>query len=68
MFNHKIRRIVICSGVVSSLTGAANTVVAAGAADGSGAAATFFFPYGITTDGISLFVTDQENHSIRKIE
>jgi hypothetical protein len=66
--NNKIRKIVIATGVVSSVTGTANTASAAGAADGAGSAATFNNPYGITTDGTSLYVADANNNTIRKIQ
>jgi sugar lactone lactonase YvrE len=66
-YNNKIRKIVIATGAVSSLTGATNTASAIGAADGAGATATFYFPYGITTDGTNLYVVDEFNNKIRKI-
>ena len=65
--NHKIRKIVIATGVVSSFTGAANTAGVVGAADGAGATATFYSPFEITTDGSNLYVTDWGNQKIRKI-
>ena len=65
--NNKIRKIVIASGAVSSLTGAANMAGAAGSADGAGTAATFNWPQGITTDGANLYVADTLNYKIRKI-
>ena len=65
--NYKIRQIVIATGVVSSLTGVANTAGGMGATDGTGAAATFNYPYGITTDGTNLYVADYSNNKIRKI-
>jgi sugar lactone lactonase YvrE len=65
--NNKIRKIVIASGVVSSLTGKANTAGSNGAADGAGATATFNQPFGITTDGTNLYVADSANNKIRKI-
>ena len=37
-------------------------------ADGAGAAAVFNGPVGITSDGSSLYVSDSENNTIRKIE
>ena len=61
--NHKIRKIVISTGVVTTLAGSG----AAGSADGTGTAASFNYPYGLTTDGTNLFVADQSNHKIRKI-
>jgi sugar lactone lactonase YvrE len=64
--NNKIRKIVIATKVVSSLTGAPSTPASVGAADGAGAGATFNAPHGITTDGSSLYVVD--DHTIRKIK
>jgi sugar lactone lactonase YvrE len=60
-YNHKIRKIVIATGVVTTLAGALG-------ADGTGAAASFNEPQGITTDGTHLFVADTGNYKIRKIE
>ena len=65
--NNKIRKIVLATGAVSSLTGAANTASTAGAADGAGASASFSTPEDITTDGTFLYVADTGNHKIRKI-
>ena len=67
MMNNKIRQIVIATGVVSSLTGVANFQGGLGAVDGAGAGASFFFPYGITTDGTNLYVVDLGNNKIRQI-
>lgn len=39
----------------------------AGSTDGSGTAARFNCPWGITTDGVNLYVTDQNNYEIREI-
>ncbi|MBF0289502.1 MAG: hypothetical protein HQM14_16945 [SAR324 cluster bacterium] len=61
--NDLIRKIVISSGVVTTLAGSGSQ----GSADGTGTAATFYNPTGITTDGTNLFVTDTYNNSIRKI-
>ena len=66
-WNSKIRQIVIATGVVSSVTGAANTASGRGAADGAAATASFYIPYGLTTDGTSLYVTDAGNSKIRQI-
>lgn len=65
--NHKIRKIVIATGVVSSMTGVANTAMATGAADGAGVSATLNTPYGLTTDKTNLYVVDRSNQKIRKI-
>ena len=66
--NNKVRKIVIATGVVSSVTGTANAAATSGAADGAGAVASFNEPWGITTDGISLYVADKANNTIRKIQ
>jgi DNA-binding beta-propeller fold protein YncE len=68
MYNNKIRKIVINTGVVSSLTGVANAVGTQGTADGAGPAATFYQPAGITSDGTNLYVMDLYNNTIRKIQ
>lgn len=62
--NSTIRKIVIASGLVSTLAGTAWTH---GATDGIGSAASFYDPVGITTDGRNLYVADSTNHTIRKI-
>jgi hypothetical protein len=61
--NNAIRKIVISSGVVTTLAGNGT----AGSTDGIGAAATFNQPAGITTDGTNLYVTDYAGQTIRKI-
>lgn len=63
-FNQVIRKIVIATGVVTTLAGSATT---RGNTDGTGWIALFNQPYGITTDGINLYVTDGYNNEIRKI-
>jgi sugar lactone lactonase YvrE len=62
--NHTIRKVTIATGAVTTLAGTAGV---SGSADGMGAAARFFFPYGITTDGTNLFVADTSNRTIRKV-
>jgi sugar lactone lactonase YvrE len=62
--NHTIRKIVISTGEVTTLAGTAGYQ---GSADGTGAAARFYYPYGITTDGTNLYVADSGNNTIRKI-
>jgi uncharacterized repeat protein (TIGR01451 family) len=62
--NNLIRKIVISTGVVSTLAGN----IAGGSANGTGTAASFNFPWGITYDGNgNLFIADQNNNLIRKI-
>ena len=63
--NHTIRQIVISTGMVTTLAGSAGT---SGTTDGTGTAAKFNLPHGITTDGTHLYVVDQNNSTIRKIQ
>ena len=63
--NNTIRKVVISTGVVTTLAGTAGT---SGTTDGTGTAALFNYPAGITSDGTSLYVTDNINHTIRKID
>jgi sugar lactone lactonase YvrE len=62
--NHTIRKIVIATGAVTTLAGTAGT---SGSSDGTGTAALFNSPSGITTEGTNLYVADSGNHTIRKI-
>ena len=62
--NSTIRKIVIATGAVTTLAGTAGSN---GITDGTGAAARFYFPSGITTDATNLYVADTGNHTIRKI-
>jgi hypothetical protein len=65
MSNHVIRQIVISTeAAVTTLAGTAGSV---GSTDGNGTAARFRSPYGITTDGTNLYVTDSYYHLIRQI-
>ena len=52
------------TATVSTLAG---TAAAAGSIDGTGSAAFFNSPEGITTDGASLYVADSGNDTIRQI-
>ena len=52
--NFKIRKIVIATGVVSTLAGSGTP----GSVDGAGTAASFSALEGITTDGLNLYVVD----------
>ena len=61
--NHLIRKIVISTGVVTTLAGTGSS----GSANGTGTSASFYAPYGITTDGTNLYVADVSNHLIRQI-
>ena len=63
--NHTIRKVVIATGVVSTLAGTAGT---SGSSDGTGAAARFDVPFGLTIDNAgNLYVSDQNYTKIRKI-
>ena len=66
-FNHVIRKMVIATGVVSTLSGRWNTAGAVGSDDGPPKDASFSSPRGITTDGTFLYVADTGNHTVRKI-
>ena len=61
---HKIRKIGIDNRSVTTLAGTGT----GGNANGAGSVATFKKPAGITTDGIDLYVIEQGNHLIRKID
>ena len=61
--NHRIRKIVIDNGTVTTIAGSSQ-----GYTDATGTSARFYRPRGITTDGTNLYVADQSNHRIRKIE
>jgi sugar lactone lactonase YvrE len=63
--NHTIRKIVIATGVVTTLAGTAGTP---GFADATGVLASFDHPSGIATDSTgNVFVADTYNNTIRKI-
>ncbi|WP_374030222.1 NHL repeat-containing protein [Bdellovibrio bacteriovorus] len=62
--NHVIRK-VAPGGVVTTFAGSAGV---SGSLDGTGSAARFYNPQGISVDGSgNLFVTDSSNSTIRKI-
>ena len=63
-FNQTIRKIT-SAGVVTTLAGTAGVQ---GSADGTGSAASFFFPYGVAVDSFgNVYVADTGNNTIRKI-
>jgi sugar lactone lactonase YvrE len=63
--NHTIRRVVVATGVVTTLAGDPTTP---GSDDGAGPAARFNTPLAVVCDGAgNLFVADSGNHTIRKI-
>jgi hypothetical protein len=61
---HKIRKIGIDNRSVTTLAGTGT----GGNANGVGSVPTFSQPAGITTDGKDLYVIEQGNHRIRKID
>lgn len=71
-YNNCIRKIVIATGVVTTLAG--STTAASGVSDApaGGATATstarFWWPYGITKISSNLYVADYMNNTIRKID
>jgi hypothetical protein len=66
--DNKIRKIVIATGVVTTLAGPAQGTTTSGDLDGTGNATRFNAPQGIITDGTSLYVVDNGNNKIRKIQ
>jgi hypothetical protein len=61
---HAIRKVVISTGVVTTLAG---NVTASGNTNNTGTAARFNTVVGIACDGTNLYVADAGNHDIRKI-
>ncbi|HXP50350.1 MAG TPA: hypothetical protein VN922_10365, partial [Bacteroidia bacterium] len=63
-WNHKIRKVVIATGVVTTLAGTGGI----GSADGIGTAASFNYPSDVALDGAgNLYVADYDNNEIRKV-
>jgi PKD repeat protein len=62
--SHTIRKIVIATGVVTTIAGNAGV---SGSTDAVGTAATFNFPEGIDYFNNALYVADYANRKIRKI-
>ena len=63
-YNHIIRKIT-SSGVVTTLAGLAGN---SGSTDGTGSAARFLFPQGVSVDSAgNVFVGDTNNYTVRKI-
>jgi NHL repeat len=64
--NHSIRQVVISTGVTTTLAGYGSYSVS-GTSDGTGSTARFYAPFGVTIQGVNLYVTDTGNHTIRKV-
>jgi PKD repeat protein len=63
-YNNEIRKVVIATGVVTTIAGSKT----AGSTNGTGTAARFNFPIGVAVDGSgNLYVADANNNEIRKI-
>lgn len=62
---HTIREVDIETGSVRTIAGLAGSV---GSTDGIGSAARFNNPWGITAEGHTLYITDANNHLIRKLD
>lgn len=62
-----IRRVEISSGAVKTVAGGFSTTTP-NAVDGGGIDARFDGPSGVTTDGKSLYIADNNNNIIRKID
>ena len=60
---HRIRKIVLATGEVSTLAGNGSL----GSTDGSGTGAQFSSPWGLAVVRSDLYVADGQNHRIRKI-
>jgi sugar lactone lactonase YvrE len=66
--NNLIRAVAVSSAAVSTLAGGGSSGIAAGRADGVGAAATFYSPAGVATDGGgAVYVADTANNLVRAI-
>lgn len=61
--NHRVRKIVIATGTVTTLAGDGTNAYL----DGIGSGARFNTPYGLATDGVHVYLADTLNQRIRKI-
>lgn len=66
---YRIRQVTVPSFVVTTIAGPAPPTASTGFADGSGSAASFHYPNGITYDSSdgNLYVVDSANEAIRQV-
>jgi len=63
--NSTIRKIVVATGAVTTLSGKPGS---SGSADGDAATARFYMPHALALDGMgNLLVADARNHAVRKV-
>lgn len=62
--NHKIRKLTLSTGAVTTLAGTGSV----GSANGSGGTSTFSYPTSVTYHAGSLYIADGGNHTIRKLD
>jgi sugar lactone lactonase YvrE len=60
-----IRKVTIADGTETVLAGQEGTT---GSVDGPGTSARFEYPFGITTDGTFLYVSDLEGYTVRRVD
>ncbi|MBK9498178.1 MAG: hypothetical protein IPO06_02135 [Leptospiraceae bacterium] len=63
-YNHRIRKVVIATGVTTTLAGSGIQ----GFLDGTGTSAKLDNPRYITTDGTYIYLSDSSNDSVRRID
>lgn len=70
-YNHRVRRIDVATGMITTIAGSGPCCGAVGSFSGDFGPATFarfHIPYGLALDGVgNLFVADACNHRVRKI-
>jgi hypothetical protein len=64
--NNLVRKVAISTGAVTTLAGTAGAYGHNDNTQGAGGT-TFFGPVGVATDGTNLYVTESDNHLIRKV-
>ncbi|MDX1957355.1 MAG: hypothetical protein SFU98_02220 [Leptospiraceae bacterium] len=66
--HHSVRRVVIGTGVVTTIAGNAPPTPTSGEVDGIGNVSRFNAFRHLTSDGISLFITDHNNNKVRRLQ